>query len=333
MITKPALRAVAKLAGQPRPTPKCVNPALADGGPGLALAFAQLDRCQPGEGWRAMAEGYLAASAAGAERLGGTDASPSLYGGLAGIAFAAWQLTHDPTVLPEVHESVVRQAVTRARSLTEQSPERAFDVVFGLTGTAAYLLSRRDEPATREALTAVLKALISADCGQDHGMAHGGSGPLALLSLAAMGGVLVAGQRDAIARWSNRQTGDLPSTSWCRGRAGIARALWLAGTALDDTALRERALRMLKTVHRQAAAPAAGLCHGRAGLLHITFRFAQDTGDPELVATVDQLAAELAEAPGGGGPGFLDGAAGVVLALLAVACPEPPAWDQALLLS
>jgi len=151
------MRAVADLVGRPHRVPDRVRPALADGGPGLVLAYAQLDRCLPNRGWREMAEGYLAATVAGAERLGGTGASPGMFGGLAGIAFAAWSLTHDPGVLPEIHESVVRQAITRAVALDDQPAGRALDVISGLAGTGAYLLCRRDEPDTREALTSVLR--------------------------------------------------------------------------------------------------------------------------------------------------------------------------------
>jgi len=327
------MRAVADLVGRPHRVPDRVRPALADGGPGLVLAYAQLDRCLPNRGWREMAEGYLAATVAGAERLGGTGASPGMFGGLAGIAFAAWSLTHDPGVLPEIHKSVVRQAITRAVTLDDQPAGRALDVISGLAGTGAYLLCRRDEPDTREALTSVLKALVAAGDGWGTGMAHGTSGPLALLCLAAESGVLVAGQRDAIARLAAGQPDDLPSTSWCRGRTGIARALWLAGTTLEDAGLRERGVRMLKDVHRLGVAPDAGLCHGRSGLLHVTHRLARETGDAELAATTEKLAATMVEASVSGGPGFLDGVAGVVLALLAVASPEPGVWDRVLLLS
>jgi hypothetical protein len=90
-------------------------------------------------------------------------------------------------------------------------------------------------------------------------------------------------------------------------------------------------------------------CHGVAGLLQITLRFANDTGDPIFV----QAAADLTEQilgmyrpdhplgftdlePGGNPvdqPGLLDGAPGVALALLAAATDVPPAWDRLFLLS
>ena len=79
---------------------------------------------------------------------------------------------------------------------------------------------------------------------------------------------------------------------------------------------------------------------------------AQDTGDPHYTAAADTLAAHLlddfdADAPFGyrfphpradrplDRPGFLDGAAGVALALHTYATDRPPRtpWDAALLLA
>ncbi|GAA3098182.1 hypothetical protein GCM10020254_49430 [Streptomyces goshikiensis] len=96
----------------------------------------------------------------------------------------------------------------------------------------------------------------------------------------------------------------------------------------------------------------AGLCHGLAGLLQITWRAARDSGDPELAERVPQLASRLLElldeeapfgfaaAPGERPPeehpgGFLTGAAGAALALDTFARDAEPAtrWDRALLLA
>ncbi|MBT2385876.1 hypothetical protein J7E86_20305 [Streptomyces sp. ISL-11] len=183
-------------------------------------------------------------------------------------------------------------------------------------------------------------------------MAHGLSGPLALLSLALREGVVVPGQREALRRlagtltarcttdpwgatWPGTAPGRLPRASWCRGSPGTARALWLAGTALDDAAPRELAVRALQAacrrppeVRRVDAEP--GLCHGVAGLLHITARFAHDTGDPELAAVAADLASTRFRPVDAG---FLDGAAGVTLTLLAAATDTELAWDRALLLA
>lgn len=94
------------------------------------------------------------------------------------------------------------------------------------------------------------------------------------------------------------------------------------------------------------------LCHGWAGLLQITVRMAGDTGAACYRSAADLLAARIIEgfAPeaafgfrythprleiGPDRPGFLEGAAGIALALRSYAGGTPPAttWDAALLLA
>jgi hypothetical protein len=85
-----------------------------------------------------------------------------------------------------------------------------------------------------------------------------------------------------------------------------------------------------------------------AGLLQITVRFANDTGEPMFTEAADDLTERLLELyrPELGTGyyslqrgviaehlGLLDGAAGAALALLAAGTPTEPAWDQLLLLS
>ncbi|MEV6670286.1 lanthionine synthetase C family protein [Streptomyces sp. NPDC051162] len=386
-----ALGLVTALAGKPRPVPRRVRPDLAAGGPGLALAYGQLDRCLPGQGWGAMADGYLRAAAAGARHPG--PASPGLFGGLGGLAFTAWSLAPGTHPLPEVHDEVLRSAAARSLGAAPHGvPVRAFDTVSGVTGTGAYLLCRHHEPASRTALRTVLAGLVTLSGERDGtphwhtpaehiddpsrrslfpsgvlncGMAHGISGPLALLASAGTAGVTVPGQRAAVRRmtawltarrvedghgpdWPSRVAPDgRPATAgrapatWCYGTPGIARALWLAGAALDDGSLNDLAVRTLRAAHRRLAARpdaegAVGLCHGAAGLLHVTARFVRDTGDAELSRAAVRVAERLLAcraAVAAAGPGFLDGAAGVVLALLAAATDVAPLWDRALLLS
>ncbi|MFI1179672.1 lanthionine synthetase C family protein [Streptomyces sp. NPDC020799] len=212
------------------------------------------------------------------------------------------------------------------------------------------------------------------------GMAHGVPGPLALLALAWRQGVRVPGQRAAItafADWllAQRRTdatgpwwpGQLTldpaperpgRPSWCYGTPGIARALHLAGLALDVPRWQEAAVGALRAALARAgteeAEPAAeaGLCHGVAGLLQITWRMAHDSGDTELAEHLPLLATRLLDlvdedepfgftaAPGERPPeehpgGFLTGAAGAALALHTFATDSAPAthWDRALLLA
>lgn len=213
----------------------------------------------------------------------------------------------------------------------------------------------------------------------DCGMAHGLAGVIALLALYALDGhPLGANAWEALAdatRWlaDNAVSGasgpqwprvaeldatgsTLPGTidrpGWCYGSPGIARAVWLAGRALDEEGYQELALRAMRRslepdqVERLTTPT---LCHGLAGLLSITMVFAHETGDDSLRSFVDALARALLglydeKAPfgyrdvetGGGpvdNPGFLDGAAGVVSVLAAVAGGRTPGFAKLLLLA
>ncbi|MGP3959780.1 lanthionine synthetase C family protein, partial [Nonomuraea sp. 3N208] len=71
--------------------------------------------------------------------------------------------------------------------------------------------------------------------------------------------------------------------AWCYGTPGVARALFLAGQAVDRPEWRQAAVRAL---HETLARPwdewgmvDAGLCHGWAGMLHVTCR--ADADDEE----------------------------------------------------
>lgn len=201
------------------------------------------------------------------------------------------------------------------------------------------------------------------------GLAHGIPGPLAALALAHEQGVRVPGQEEAVARlaqwlvqrssedaygpyWAmtldaqDELAGALPPSpatraAWCYGSPGVARALFLAGRALGESAWRRTAARSL---HAALARPAAtralegaGLCHGTGGLLHIAALVAYDLADEELAARLPVLAAEVrAGLDGLAGPGLLEGAAGAALALHTYARrPDTGqlSWDAVLLTS
>jgi hypothetical protein len=207
------------------------------------------------------------------------------------------------------------------------------------------------------------------------GLAHGVAGPLALLALARLRGHEVPGGPAAIARiaawlvrwqeagehgptWPGRvdlrvETGERPPpppggrAAWCYGTAGVARALQLAGAALDDDALSGTALDAIRGVlaggPERAGLTDLSLCHGEAGLLLIARRMLGD--DP----AIDALAARLLDRfdpasafgfrhgnPVSDEPGLLYGATGIALALADLADPPPAerfSWDAVLLLS
>jgi hypothetical protein len=212
------------------------------------------------------------------------------------------------------------------------------------------------------------------------GLAHGIPGPLALMALALRFGIEVEGLKDAIehvAAWLDHHrvddvwgvnwpavvpvapegTGDAseePSrAAWCYGSPGVARALWLTGEALDCPRYRELAIEAMEAVYRRPIRErhidSPTFCHGVAGLLQITLRFACDTGLPlfaEAAGTLsnqllalydpDSLLGYYSLEHGGqrvDQPGLLDGAPGVVLVLLAAATNAEPTWDRLFLLA
>jgi hypothetical protein len=380
-----------------------------DAAVGVALLHGQLDRHLPDQGWDKAAHGHLAHAAATAERSG--TGSAALFGGLGGLGFATWLLSHDGTryrrLIAELDQSVIATATARAEFLSASpagTPVQLIDVVSGLAGNGRYLLGRKDSEPAMTALRAVLAALVTvsdSDDGRPHwhtpppslipgaalaksypggyldcGLAHGVAGPMALLALARQAGIEVPGQAEAverIARWIAAQRiedewganwpaaiplqgdgGGPTHAAWCYGVPGVARALWLAGTAIEDAGFRELAVSALKTVYTRPPRArlvdyAPGLCHGTGGLLEITLRFAHDTGDPAFAEAAAELTERLLELhepdrPYGfrahndklekiDDPGLLDGAAGPALALLAAGTDTEPGWDGMLLLS
>ncbi|MGH3806371.1 MAG: lanthionine synthetase C family protein [Pseudonocardiaceae bacterium] len=197
------------------------------------------------------------------------------------------------------------------------------------------------------------------------GMAHGIAGPLALLALAARRGSTVDGHIEAMTRicaWLDAQRQDTSTglwwppwvtlaeqrahtvtqpgplrPSWCYGTPGLARAQQLAGLALADTARQRMAedslLRCLADPSQLAQIRDASLCHGAAGLLHITHRVARDASDGAFTAHIPRLRALLLTQESARQEGLLEGVTGSALALYCDEASGIPAtsWDACLL--
>jgi hypothetical protein len=279
----------------------------------------------------------------------------------------------------------------------ELPPMAEFDTIRGLAGLGAYLL-HHDPSST--ALRAVLGALVrltrpvtiageavpgwwtlTGPTGRveeefpgghgNFGLAHGISGPLALLAQALRRGIAVDGQREAVEticawldswridtpgghRWPYMITRDEARTrpkqvrhngatrrpSWCYGTAGIARALHLAALALGDDTRRHTAEEALISAatdpEQDALVNDASLCHGYAGLARITARAALDTAG-SAATHLNALATELLQRaraqPVPDGLGVLEGTAGVGLAVLAAVTEPATGWDTCLLIT
>ncbi|MFE4514280.1 lanthionine synthetase C family protein [Kitasatospora sp. NPDC056783] len=290
---------------------------------------------------------------------------------------------------------LVRRRLDRAHARIDSGEfTRAaeYDLLYGLTGLGAYLLKR--DPCS-DALHDVLSYLVrltrplpgtdlpgwwvrfdpagrtSAAFPDGHGnlgLAHGITGPLALLALAKRAGATVEGHTGAMLRilgwldtlrqpgpsgpwWPQWVTADEhrlgavlqegpPRPSWCYGTPGQARAQQLAAIALGDT-YRQRAaehalLRCITDPAQLDRITDAGLCHGAAGLLHAVHRVAHDATEPSRFTThLPALRALLRAQTPAREPGLLDGTAGVRLALHAADRGGPPTtgWDACLLLA
>ncbi|MFZ0120300.1 MAG: lanthionine synthetase C family protein [Pseudonocardiaceae bacterium] len=285
-----------------------------------------------------------------------------------------------------------RMAAAARPSLSE------FDLVRGLTGLGAYLLRRNPGGDLVGRVLAYLVALtepVPADddagrsapgwwtsdvpSGQpahgfrgghaDFGVAHGISGPLALLALAMRQGITVDGHAAAIDRichwldawrheapagpwWPERvslaelRTGrsdhDGPARpSWCYGTPGLARAQQLAGHAVGNPARQQAAEYALA---RCLADPVQldriidpALCHGWAGLIATAWCAASAAGSPDigvhLPRLLDTLLEHAGDVPPGRLPGLIEGSAGVALILHSIATGTNGGWRTCLLLN
>jgi hypothetical protein len=147
--------------------------------------------------------------------------------------------------------------------------------------------------------------------------------------------------------------------AWCYGDAGIAAALYAAGRAVGEPAWQREALEIAVAAAARPSEIArvhdACVCHGSAGLGHLFNRLYQASGDVRLrdAALVWFRHALDQRRPGEGiggfhywayqkedqtfreasVGGFLEGSAGIGLALLAALSPVEPEWDRLLLAS
>ncbi|CAN5687744.1 hypothetical protein BH10CYA1_BH10CYA1_03850 [soil metagenome] len=212
------------------------------------------------------------------------------------------------------------------------------------------------------------------------GLAHGVPGPLTLMALSLRGGIKTPQLAPAIKflgewlvnqaiedQWGINWPTHIPiqdtaaepdpvrptRAAWCYGSPGVARTLWLAGEATANAKFKDVAVSAMEAVFRQPIAvrniDSSAICHGVAGLLQITLRFAVDTGLPQFAVAAEELVQQLLDMydprcywgyqqllPNGhriDDPSLLCGAAGIVLVLLSASYEVEPDWDQALLIS
>ncbi|WP_028924170.1 lanthionine synthetase C family protein [Pseudonocardia acaciae] len=329
------------------------------------------------------------------------DQNASLYFGAPAVAFAIHTAAHGTGRYEGALRSLDAQVTALIRRRLDQAHQRIdrgerprvgeFDLFYGLTGLGSYLL-RRDPQS--EALSGILSYLarLTLPLADDDeqlpgwwtdldpsggssdtfagghgnlGMAHGISGPLALLSVAKLHGVTVDDHTATIERivswldtlrqeeetgpwWPNwinlveHRSGTISHSgplrpSWCYGTPGLARAQQLGALALGDTTrqhMAEHALRRcLADLNQLAQICDAGLCHGAAGLLHTVHRVAHDAPAGAFTEHLPRLRALLLDQQPARESGLLEGTTGPSLALLADDSGGTTAsgWDACLL--
>jgi lantibiotic biosynthesis protein len=157
--------------------------------------------------------------------------------------------------------------------------------------------------------------------------------------------------------WTEGGAPEPAQLGWCYGDLGIASALALVASLLDDGDLeqdaRELALAAAARARESTGVRDVGLCHGASGNGHLFLRLWRQLGDEPLAGAArlwfdDVLARRTSNdlgdvtavhADGRGGfeersdPTFLTGAAGTALALLAASDDVDASWDRALLVS
>lgn len=147
-----------------------------------------------------------------------------------------------------------------------------------------------------------------------------------------------------------------PGEAWCYGGLGVAVALLRAADALGGSSWREKALSFARMEATRPASTSgvsdACLCHGAAGNAHLYNRLYQATQDLVFLTAARnwfqwtlsrydpadksdgflfRWAGDGAELTSRSDGSFLNGSAGVALALIAAAGRTAPAWDHLLL--
>ncbi|KAB8029143.1 lanthionine synthetase C family protein [Fluviispira multicolorata] len=144
--------------------------------------------------------------------------------------------------------------------------------------------------------------------------------------------------------------------AWCYGTPGVSRALYLAGTALNDFELQEIALKAFLTIEKRPEVEwfcdSPTFCQGYSGLLQIAKRFYFDSKNKNILNIINRLQekvislysksnsflfCEYKNKEGIIGDlkqiGLIEGATGTALSLIHTEYMDKCFWDQAFLIS
>ncbi|MFN2543429.1 MAG: lanthionine synthetase C family protein [Actinomycetota bacterium] len=142
--------------------------------------------------------------------------------------------------------------------------------------------------------------------------------------------------------WDAPGEGPSPARSaWCYGDPGVATVLCVAARGAGEPAWGRAAAETLRDValrpRPDMRVDDPWLCHGAAGLAHLHNRMFRATGDPwfadQALHWLEETLAMLPAHDPSKNPGFLTGAAGAGLVLLAAVTDVEPQWDRLLLAS
>lgn len=351
---------------------------LADGAAGVAVLHLETGN------WPAAQEALRRATADGVSIAAGA----SLFYGAPAIAFVLAAtghpgLAHARTILADGTATVTRRRLDAAHRRIDhhQQPHYAeYDLIRGLTGLGVTLRRLGNHELLRNILDYLVRLteplntlpgwwcwngpdrtmLAAAGGHANFGMAHGITGPLALLALTLRDGITVDGHTAAITRicrwldtWQQHVSGRTwwpqtltraelhhgtpaqqtpPRPSWCYGTPGIARAQQLAARALGNTVrqyLAEAAFTSCVTDPAQTRCLTdRSLCHGTAGLLATARRIAADALTPTPLTPAADLHRQ-ATAADGEPAGLLNGTTGSDLAATGTTTTS---WDACLLI-
>lgn len=359
----------------------------------LGIALLDIERAHRGTGpWEAVQRRLAAIG----PLIDGSDAS--LFLGAPAMAYVMHQAAADTDryagalrALDAIVADHTNRRLFLAHERINQGAKPAFceyDLIRGLTGLGVLLLRRSPgRPEIRGVLEYLVRltepipnpagghlpgwwvghgpARLGSPAPGGHanaGIAHGITGPLALLALAKRQGVTVRGQDEAmerICRWLDQirqidqhgvrwprwinETAAVPTNtatpSWCYGTPGLVRAQQLAAIALGDAErkhMAERALLYCLADSRQLdQLMDRGLCHGVGGLLRVVQRVAEDADNPgAFTRFFPALNERFLSTPPAARPEFLTGSAGAVLAFQSAEAGTRSVtdWDACLLL-
>jgi lantibiotic modifying enzyme len=308
-----------------REVEKTRDMSLAGGEAGLAVLFGYLDRCFPNDGWDKVA--HQAVLRIG-QNMNLFSARPiGLFGGLSGLAYAIWYLSHEETRYRRARQAVedvlLPTAIGSADSLARQigMGVEAFDLISGLTGVAAYLLCRSKDERAHDALRNILEALVNIaehdepvpawftpaalitskgmvgkypEGNLNCGLAHGVPGLLSILALSWRHNVRVPGMRSAIERLAGWLKVQRVPDQW----GGSWPAAVAVGTPLPP-----------------AAAP-VGWCYGSPGVAQALWLAGIVLNDSSLIETAMEALNSVYRRPlmkrSASSPTFCHGLAGVL---------------------